>query len=207
VKLKYLFLLKFTGYSLILFIFGHQLLHGYTVVLSQAMMLVNSSYHVPSNLEPFLYGSSMTIIAFLALILATPGVSVKKKSLFITMGMTAFFFTDFIFIQYVIFPQGQPVSNEDSPLYEIYLCIKWLLPFLLWLIVSYPYLGQFLKATGKKDAKTYACPICAKRQTDVVSHLMEAHGEQSLRRKKVRRFISENPELSLASDRLNPLAD
>jgi len=97
---------------------------------------------MPPNIEDFLYGFSMTIIAFLSLTFATPGMPLPKKVGTILIGMTAFFLTDLIFVQYVIFPHGVPVATEDSPLFEIYLCIKWLLPFLLWIIMSYPYLEK-----------------------------------------------------------------
>ncbi len=144
-KPGYLFLLKFLGYSLILFVFGHQLLHGYAALLGQGMDLLNSKYHVPPGIEYFLYGSSMTITAFIALMLATPGISGRKKTAVIGIGLMAFFLTDWLFIQYVIYPAGQPQSNEDSPAYEMYLCVKWLLPFLMWIIVSHPYLGELLR--------------------------------------------------------------
>jgi hypothetical protein len=153
VKARHLFLLKFLGYSLVLYVFGHQLLHGYAALLGQGMVLLNQDYHVPPNIEYFLYGSSMTIIAFIALMLATPGNSGRKKASVIGIGLIAFFLTDSLFIQYVIFPAGQPRSNEDSPVFEMYLCIKWLLPFLLWLIVSHPYLGELLRR-GKEDRST-----------------------------------------------------
>jgi len=137
VKARLLFLAKFAGYSLVLFTFGHQLLHGYAALLGQAMDLGQTNYHMPADIEKFLYGSSMIITAFIALILSTPHTAIGKKAIIITMGVFAFFITDLIFVQYVIFPKGQPVLNEDSPAFEIYLCIKWLLPFVLWLCMSY----------------------------------------------------------------------
>lgn len=138
---KYLFLLKFLGLSILLFIFGHQLLHAYACVMELGMKLLNPNYHIiPARAEEFLYGSSMTIIAFIALMLATPDVTLPKRVAALFVGLIAFLLTDWLFIQYVIFPQGQPVSNEDSPVFEIYLCIKWLLPFLLWIIMSYSYM-------------------------------------------------------------------
>jgi len=145
VKPKYLFLLKFLGYSLVLFTFGHQLLHGYALLLGQGIHIGNTDYQIPPHIEDFLYGSSMTIIAFFALILATPGIAARKKAGLIAIGLIAFFLTDLLFVQFVVFPQGQPASNEDSPALEIYLCIKWMLPFLLWIMTSYPYLGELVK--------------------------------------------------------------
>jgi len=141
---KYLFLLKFLGYSLVLFTFGHQLLHAYALLLKQGMNIGNSAYHIPPDIEKFLYGSSMTIIAFFALILATPSIAARKKAVIIAIGLISFFFTDLLFVQFILFPQGQPPSNGDSPAFELYLCIKWLLPFLFWIIPSYPYLGGLL---------------------------------------------------------------
>lgn len=149
-KTKHQFLLKLLGYSLILFTFGHQLLHGYASMLGYVMVLAYSNYHIPPDMEKFLYGSSMTIIAFYALILSTPGISIFKKAGIILLGTSAFFLTDLLFVQYVIFPQNKPVSNEDSPAFEMYLCIKWLLPFVLWIIPGYKYLGGFLTPRKEK---------------------------------------------------------
>jgi len=117
------------------------------------MKLLNSNYHIiPTRAEQFLYGSSMTITAFIALMIATPDIPFPKRAAAIVAGLIVFFLTDWLFIQYVIFPQGQPVLNEDSPAFEMYLCIKGLLPFLLWLIVGHPYLGQLLKTGRQADA-------------------------------------------------------
>lgn len=140
-----LFLLKFLAYSLVLFSFGHTLLHGYVSIMGYASRLTEPLYRMPSHIENFLYGSSMTIIAFLSLTLATPGMPLLKKTGTILIGMAAFFLTDLIFVQYIIFPHGVPVATEDSPLFEIYLCIKWLLPFLLWIIMSYPYVEKLFR--------------------------------------------------------------
>ena len=141
-KAKYLFLLKFLVYSIVLFTFGHQLLHGYVFLLGHGMNVRNSMYHMPLHIEEFLYGSSMTIIAFLALILATPRIAATRKAAIIAIGLSSFFLTDLLFVQFIIFPQGQPPASGDSPALELYLCIKWILPFLLWIIPSYPYLGE-----------------------------------------------------------------
>jgi hypothetical protein len=145
VKPVLLFLLKFLVYSLLLFSFGHRLLHGYISIMGYASGLTDPLYRMPPNIENFLYGSSMTIIAFLSLIFATPEMPLLKKTGTILMGMAAFFLTDLLFVQYAIFPNGKPVVTEDSPLFEIYLCIKWLLPFLLWIIMSYPYVEKLFR--------------------------------------------------------------
>jgi len=91
----------------------------------------------------------MTIIAFVGLIFSTPNISLLKKATVLIIGIGAFFLTDLLFVQYVVFPQGQPASNEDSPVFEMYLCIKWLLPFLLWMVMCYPYWGEVFGIANK----------------------------------------------------------
>ncbi len=119
------------------------------------MNLLNPSYNIiAAETEKFLYGSSMIIIAFLALMLSTPDVSMRKRAGIIVIGAIGFFLTDLLFIQYVIFPQGQPVINEDSPAFEMYLCIKWLLPFMLWIVMSYPLLGGLFNAARQAGEET-----------------------------------------------------
>lgn len=141
-KPKYLFLLKFLGFSILLFIFGHQLIYAYAYVMKLGMELLNPDYHV-IRVEEFLYGSSMTIIAFIALMFSTPGIPFPKMVVALVIGLISFFLTDWFFIQYIICPMGTTVLNEDSPALTIYVSIKWLLPFVLWIVMSYPYLGKF----------------------------------------------------------------
>jgi hypothetical protein len=152
VRRELLFLSQFLGCSLVLFTFGHQLLHGYTFLLGRAMDLIDPSYPVSPDMEHFLYGSSMVIIAFIALVLSTPEVSLLKRAVFMTCGVAAFFLTDLLFIQFGILPHGRLSSNEDSPVFELYLCMKWLLPFLLWITMSRHLMVRLLNAaqrTGK----------------------------------------------------------
>lgn len=145
-KPKYLFLLKLTGYSFLLYIVGHKLLQGYVSLMADGLNVSDLRYHLPADFDKFLYGYSMTIIAFLALALATPKIPTLKKAGFIAIGMVAFFLTDFFFIQYI---KGDASLTADSFVYELYLCFKWLLPFLLWIVMSYPYLGEFFTRNQK----------------------------------------------------------
>jgi hypothetical protein len=144
VKPRLLFLAKFLGISLVLFVIGRQLLHIYAALLVQWMNTGYPAYRPPLNLEEFLYGSTMTIIAFAALILSTPNMPIARKAMFLIAGTVAFFLTDLFFVKYVIFPQRRVPLNEDSPAYEVYFCIKWLLPFFLWFIASCPIWGDLL---------------------------------------------------------------
>lgn len=142
----YRFLLKLLGYSLIFYVLGHRLLQGYASSLAGGLNVSDPRYHLPSDIDKFIYGYSMTIIASLSLTLATPKIPVLQKASFIAIGMVAFFLTDFLFIQYI---KGDTSLAADSVVYELYLCFKWLLPFLLWIVMSYPYLGEFFTRKQK----------------------------------------------------------
>lgn len=151
-KPKYLFLLKLTGYSLIFYIAGHKLLQGYASSMTDGLNVSDTRYHLPPDIDKMLYGYSMTIIAFLSLTLATPMIPILKRAGFIAIGMVAFVLRDFFFIQYI---KGDASLTPDSVVYEVYLCIKWLLPFLLWIVMSYPYLGEFFTRKQKVRPSAY----------------------------------------------------
>ncbi len=147
-KPKLLLLLKFLGYSFLLFLIGHKFFHWYASALTDSLNVEDIRYHLPPNLQEFLYRSSLTVIAFLALILSTPKMTVMRKVAIVSLGIAVFFVTDFIFIQYL---KGERALSEDSFVFELYLCIKWLLPFLLWILPNYQNLRGFID-TGKEAA-------------------------------------------------------
>lgn len=114
--------------------------------MTDSLNVQDPRYHLPPDLDKMLYGYSTTIIAFLSLTLATPMIPRMKKASFIGIGMVAFVVTDFFFIQYI---KGDSSLTADSFVYELYLCFKWLLPFLLWIAMSSPYIGKLLEGTNK----------------------------------------------------------
>ena len=151
-KPRHRFTLKVLGISLALFLFGNYLLRGYIALLGFGTRLTNLYYRFPPDIENFLYGSSMTVIAFLSLTLSTPKMPIPKKAGIIAGGMMVFYVVDLFFVQYVIFPFRRAPLDENYLLYEMYFCIKWLLPFLLWLAVSHSFLGELI-GTPRKDEK------------------------------------------------------
>ena len=152
-KPRHLFILKVFGSSLILFLCGSYLLRGYISMVAIGTRLTNLYYRLPPGIEKFLYGSSMTVIAFISLTLSTPITPVRKKAGIIAGGLMVFYLVDLFFVQYVIFPFRSAPLDENSLLYEMYFCIKWLLPFLLWLSMSYPLLGDLIDAPRKAEKK------------------------------------------------------
>ena len=152
-KSRHLFILKVFGISLALFLLGRHLLHGYIAILDVGAKLTDLYYRLPPNIEKFLYGSSMTVIAFIALTLSTPDMPLSRKAGILGGGLTAFYVLDLVFVQYVIYPSGRVPLDENSLLYEMYFCAKWLLPFLLWLAMSHSFLGELANAGGDAGKK------------------------------------------------------
>jgi hypothetical protein len=200
VKPKYLFLPKFLGYSLVLFIFGHQLVDGYAAVLGFIIHTINPQYPLSPDLGKLTYTTSLTMIAFVAMILSTPKIPVRKKAGFILLGLFIFLLVDFFGIQYIVFPHGRFRWDESTPVVELYSYSKWFVPFVLWIMMSYRQMGELLRPEIKNAPSEYACPICEEPHADVITHIREAHGEKSLKKKKVRTFISEHPALSVDNE-------
>jgi hypothetical protein len=139
-KSKAIFLISFLGYSLLLFTFRHQFFDSYIYLLEWSIDLINPYYYFKPAVRTFLYSSSLTMLAFIALVLSTPGLSIAKRAGTLCSGACVFFFMDFFAVQYLVFPEKG--SHEETFIYELYLSSKWLLPFLLWIIMSYSTFGS-----------------------------------------------------------------
>jgi hypothetical protein len=198
VKPKLLFLLKFLAYSLALFIFRHQLVDGYSSVLGFIIHSLNPQYPVSPDIAKITYIDSLTMIAFIAVIPLTPRIPMKKKAVYFFSGISLFLLIDYFGIQYLIFPHGQfKFDDNSSPVRQLYLFSKWFVPFAIWIMMSYPHMGELFKSGIENVSPQYACPICEESQADVMRHIIEVHGIKSLQIKKVKRFISENSKLSV----------
>lgn len=147
-KQRYLFLLRFLGLSLVLFIFRHQTLGFYTSALSLCLSTLNPDYNIPSDLGDFIYSTSITMISFVALVIATP-ITIRKRSGFLILGFVLFLSVDWMGIQYMMYPQGRPPLDEDSFSRELYLSSKWILPLVLWIIMSYEFIGGLFEKVDK----------------------------------------------------------
>lgn len=136
------FVLSFMPCSLALFTFRQQLFEGYTWFLQSCISFFNPSYLFHPEITALLYGYSMTMIAFISLVLSTPGVKLLKKAVVISSGLLLFLMLDFFAIQYIVFPQTGS-SGEDSFGIEFYFALKWILPFTIWLFTASMFTGGF----------------------------------------------------------------
>lgn len=143
-KAKALFLLKGAVYSMALFVLWRPLLSAYLTLMNKAVPL-------SADAAQTLYTLSQTMIPFAALLLATPRVSRPRKAMFILACLAVSVVMDVLAVTTVF--AGLPEAGESYvPLgQEIYIFLKWLVPFLFWVIPAYPYLEQFFALSSPAE--------------------------------------------------------
>ena len=182
---KLLFIIKVIGYSLGLFILWHPISKVYGFFLDLGL-----SHYMLS--EKFPYIKSLTLIPFISLVIATPKIRILKKAGIISIGVAIFLVIDIFAVK-----SGMENVQRNPTAFITYRIIKIFLPFLLWIITSYPYLGGFFNSRIKEASNSYyPCPICDAEHANIINHIREVHGEKSFKIKRVKKFISENPHLS-----------
>ena len=154
-KPKYLFLLRVLGCAVILFIFAPQFRDWYGPVLVQIANLFNPQSALPMVIINFIYGSSIAYLTFLSLMLATPAVGLVRRLVYIVIGTITFLCADMLLVQYGIFAEGRYPLDGDSIVLELYLCFKWLLPFLLWVVLSYNNFEEFFTRKQEEESSAY----------------------------------------------------
>ncbi len=205
-KEKLRFLIKLLLISIVLFAIWRPVSNGYIELLDKILRTWSSDYGLTANGRSNIYFFSLYLIPFISLVINTPGVTIRKKVAVIATGAVLSLAVDFIFVEYTIHA-NLPATRDVNGVQMLYTTVKLSILPMLWMLVSHTHLERFFKTKEEIKAIAYTCPICEKTQADIILHLTEVHGEESLRKKKVKRFISENPELSLAPDPLNPVVD
>jgi hypothetical protein len=95
----------------------------------------------------------MKMLTFIVLMLATPSLPIIRRTLSIVIGVVLFIAVDYFAVQYMIFPQKPTGLAVDSPIFTSYTFIKWLMPFLLWIIATHPYLGGLINRAERHSRK------------------------------------------------------
>ena len=149
-KPKSRFVLRVLLYSVPLYLVGQNLLLWYASALPAGLTRSGEDQHLPNNIGEFLYAPSMAVIAFCALILATPKMAALKKAGTLCVGLAVFVFADALFIRCLMV--AAPL-NADSVVFELYLCVKSLLACVLWIIIGYPYLGEVLGPEARRQTR------------------------------------------------------
>jgi hypothetical protein len=130
VKVKLLFLIKLLSISLVLFVFLEWIEKGYKFVLLLLCSILLPASQVTVSLD---YASYSQIIPFLALMLATPKITITRKAVFILTGMTIYISIDMASIlAWGSFPHSKSTIAHliCSQIWKI--TGQWILPPLLW---------------------------------------------------------------------------
>lgn len=150
-KKKLLFLLRLLLISLLLFSCVDWIGRVYQAVLYQVTAPFLSSGEGAIRLD---YISYLRIVPFLALMLATPGISIRRRSVLILLGMTVFMVFDAVSnMVWGGFP-----GKESTPIHVVFTLIwqvtgQWIFPFLFWFIAVYKNLGELFSDGVKAPAQ------------------------------------------------------
>jgi len=136
VKRLLLFLARLLGISL-LFIPLLPLLHqSYKFVLA---FITTMTLPTSEMMEKLPYDGSNNLHTFLVLLLATPGMEIRKRIIGVVAGVAVFLFTDFfmtaVWLPYLKTPT--PSLGNMAVSYGWLVMVHYLLPFLLWMVIAY----------------------------------------------------------------------
>jgi len=145
------FLARLTVISLLFLPVLPQLHHAYRYLLA---LITTASVPTAETIAAITYDSSSSIYTFLVLILATPGMKIKRRVIGIITGIVLISFTDF-FMTAVWTPYLKSASPSLSTLavrYAWFVMTLYLLPFLLWLVFAFRKIEILFK--GQKQDET-----------------------------------------------------
>ena len=139
-KVKLLFLLKLLGISLVLFLFLGWIEKGYQVILLLLLSLLLPPDQSVVSLD---YCSCLRLIPFLALMLATPQITLGRRVNVILVGTIIFITIDTA----SILAWGGFPGTQSTVAHLLFSQIwkttgQWILPFLLWFIAVYKDIGK-----------------------------------------------------------------
>ena len=110
--------------------------HSYEYVLAVIVSAALPTSEMSINLP---YDSSSNLYTFLVLLLAIPGMEIRKRVIGIAIGIALFILTDFfmtaIWLPYLKTPQPSLANMAAS--YGWLVVAHYLLPFLLWIVLAY----------------------------------------------------------------------
>ena len=139
-KVKLLFLLKLLAISLVLFVFLGWIEKGYQTILLLICSLLLPPDQSAVSLD---YASYLRLIPFLALMLATPRITIARRATIILIGITIFIVID---VASILAWGGFP-NSQSTAAHLIFSQIwkslgQWILPFLLWFVAVYKKIGD-----------------------------------------------------------------
>jgi hypothetical protein len=151
VKKLLLFLARLLGISLLFVPFLSVLHYSYKWVLA---LLTTATMPTSDMMEALPYDGSNNLYTFLVLLLAIPGMAIRKRVVGVVTGVALFLFADFfmtaIWLPYLKTPQPSLANMAVS--YGWLVVAHYLLPFLLWIVISYKQIEDMCKKQIQVEA-------------------------------------------------------
>lgn len=183
-------LLKLFGLSLLLFLIWRPVSYLYGVLL-RAFLLDRHGFDVAIVNGTWPYVASLFLIPLISLACVTPGLTFRRRSMAVVTGLLISLLLDVVKIRHGIGENGQyPMA------YSVYHSLKWMMPLLVWVLVSHRQLAAFSRPEPPPNGEKYSCPLCGDWTEYPVEHISICHGTRSLRYKKVRKFLARNQPLA-----------
>jgi hypothetical protein len=121
-------------------------------MFSLILQYVNPNHNSAAWWYEYPYHRSLYLIPFASLVCATPKMTIMRKAAIIAVGVIVLLFVNLLFVQYT-FSFVTANNHELQAVSEmIFRSIEWMLPFLLWIIPSHPYLGELFKQQDVRES-------------------------------------------------------
>jgi hypothetical protein len=143
VKNVLLFLVKLLGFSLLLYAMHKPLMMAYEFVLLGIIFQFPASALMPAGMY---YDSSLWLIPTLALVLASPQLSWKRRLVMLLVAVFAYWALDLCSFFLWVTPPLPNVNVSDAHyLYSLVwkMTGQWVLPFMVWLIAASRQVGEY----------------------------------------------------------------
>jgi len=143
-----LFLLRFIVISIVLYLLQDPLIFGYESVLLLTMSLFTG------EIQTYYYDSSFRLIMLISLLLATPGIPVKRRALFVLYGICSLWLLDLVSFFIWTTPPPLQMGTRISKSHMIYSLVwrmmgHWVLPFVMWVLMAKNQLTDWLLKNAK----------------------------------------------------------
>jgi len=191
------FLVRFIGYSSLLFLVWLFLDQGYVfanlLIIKQLLGLFRLKVGIPDelNLHPHTF-NTFNLIVFSSLVMATSAIDRRRKNQSLIIGLCVLCGAHFLFRLHQVLYIDMHLQPAKMPYVALIIFNQWVLPFVLWLLM--------IRNALFKNQALHICPICGEEKKGIVDHILSKHGESALRN-----IQEKNPETKIAGGRAKHL--
>lgn len=192
---KFLFLIKVLVFSILLFLLWSQIitLYAWLVAIGASFLRDFFGAGVVKSVEA---KSSYLLVAFISVLLAASGLTLRRKLKWIAFGIFSMILSDTLTVATEIvrlaeqYRSGTSGLSFSAGLLAIsYHALVLLLPFLLLLLAVQGRVEE-LWSPLVLTISPRVCPICGKERTGLIEHIRTTHGEKALKSWRVRRYLA-----------------